>query len=851
MKKIKRHFCFLIVIIIGILVILLNNNTQKEGNIVDDLNVVQSNVVVNAKKIADAEQNVTIEPHIDESTGVKYVTYEDFGAKAQEGYDDYNVIKETHDFANKNKYEVRAEKDKTYHIYRLNDTGIIHIQTNTNWNNANIVIHDEDIKDRDTKNYSIFKIESDTNYITIRDSTILNNIVVNKQTKKIDELSGYGNCLCIVYNEDKKQYIRSGQNKNSGTTQEDLFKIDNEGNVLGDIQWDFEKITSIRLIKIPEETLTVENVKFTTVLPENNYEQDSGYFSRNIMCNRSNTELKNITHNVSNSEIVAGPYYGFLKISYVTDVILKDSSLYSHKYSTKSNYDLILEHSTNVTIDNVISNDIEDTHRWGITGTNYTKDITYRNCTLNRIDAHCGVHNLTIENCTVGVKGLSLVGSGELNLKNITRLGDSAFINLRSDYGSTWDGNINIENCIYKPTNSNQLINFEVTYDNNEVHDFGYDLHLPNININNFKIEDENNTNNSSEYYIFNNVSNKTGTENGDITNAYNLPNNITINNYQTESGKKIKLFYNKFYDGLDELGINLSIPLSDKEEVEITNEVGEKITDGIITNQDVKINKKEIEGIKTTVKVDNEELIETEKILEQEGNYKIEIIYQNTVGEYEKDAINVSIDKTPPVVSGVENGITYSNSVIPQVSDEHLEEVQLKLNGQVVEGFASGNEIREEGIYELIARDKANNETRVGFEIKYKLEPESEEYRIDGQYILGVRNNTTLEKFIEILNGNVGYAIYRNEEVLQKEDIVATGDTLVTEYGKTFYIIVKGDITKDGITNIKDLVWIRRKILGLEEFDELQLKAADMFSDEVINIKDLVRIRRIILGIE
>ena len=85
----------------------------------------------------------------------------------------------------------------------------------------------------------------------------------------------------------------------------------------------------------------------------------------------------------------------------------------------------------------------------------------------------------------------------------------------------------------------------------------------------------------------------------------------------------------------------------------------------------------------------------------------------------------------------------------------------------------------------------------------------------------------------------------------LQKEDIVATGDTLVTEYGKTFYIIVKGDITKDGITNIKDLVLIRRKILGLEEFDELQLKAADMFSDEVINIKDLVRIRRIILGIE
>ena len=232
-------------------------------------------------------------------------------------------------------------------------------------------------------------------------------------------------------------------------------------------------------------------------------------------------------------------------------------------------------------------------------------------------------------------------------------------------------------------------------------------------------------------------------------------------------------------------------------------------------------------------------------------NNGKFTFEYERRGRTFSKEVIVENIDKTLPVVSGVENGRTYSKTLKPEITDEHLEEVELKLNGQVVEGFTSGNEIKEEGVYELIAKDEANNETRVGFEIKYKLEPESEEYSIDGQYILGVRNNTTLEKFIEILNGNVVYTIYRNDVVLQKEDIVATGDTLVTEYGKTFYIIVKGDITKDGITNIKDLVQIRRKILGLEKFDELQLKAADMFSDEVINIKDLVRIRRIILGIE
>lgn len=190
-KKIKKCFCFLILIIIVILINFFYNNNEehkknvKMGKTVEDSNVVQSDIVVNGKEISNfLEQSISIEPHIDENTGVKYITYEDFGAKAQEGYDDYNVIKETHEFANKNKYEVRAEEGKTYHIYRLEETEPIIVQTNTNWNNANIVIHDEDINDRDTRNYAIFQITSDLNNITINDRTILDNININKQTKK-------------------------------------------------------------------------------------------------------------------------------------------------------------------------------------------------------------------------------------------------------------------------------------------------------------------------------------------------------------------------------------------------------------------------------------------------------------------------------------------------------------------------------------------------------------------------------------------------------------------------------------------------------------------------------------------
>lgn len=51
------------------------------------------------------------------------------------------------------------------------------------------------------------------------------------------------------------------------------------------------------------------------------------------------------------------------------------------------------------------------------------------------------------------------------------------------------------------------------------------------------------------------------------MRNNYILPQNINIKNYQTTSGRKIKLFSTntKFYNNLSDLGINLSMPLRDK----------------------------------------------------------------------------------------------------------------------------------------------------------------------------------------------------------------------------------------------------------------------------------------------
>ena len=210
----------------------------------------------------------------------------------------------------------------------------------------------------------------------------------------------------------------------------------------------------------------------------------------------------------------------------------------------------------------------------------------------------------------------------------------------------------------------------------------------------------------------------------------------------------------------------------------------------------------------------------------------------------------NITLDKKAPEVTGVENGKVYETAVTPDSQDDDIASVELlKNNGSIT--YQLGNEIKDEGKYTLIIKDAADNETRIEFEIRYELEPESEEYKLDGNYILGVKANTKLENFRKILNGNIDYNVYRENKLLEDGEIVATGDKLITENEDTFYIIVEGDITKDGITNIKDLVKIRRNILKIEQFDEYQTMASDLAEDKEITVKDLVRIRKIILGQE
>ena len=861
-KKNQKTFKRLIVLVIVILFTIISfqlNKSNTQDNILDissnekkveteESEYFEKLYSKNSKDI-DVSKNYStivaedVQVHTDPETGVQYVTYEDFGAKYDENFDNYEIMKNTHTYANQYGYEVRATQN-TYHIYNLEDTSPILIYTNTNWNGATFIIHDEDIAEREVKDKELFKIDFDRRNILISDENVLKNITVKKVTTNIPQLAGYGNCICYVYNSNKMQYIRSGYEDSTGVEQTDIFKIDNSGNVLNEIQWNFDEITLIRLIPIIDNTITIQNGNFKTIL--DGREQEKGYYQRNIRCYRSNTILKNITHTVDDIEKLGGPYYGFIRISNTSNVVLENSQLYSHKYKNKSNYDLILENCVNITIKDVTSNNVEDSDRWGITGSNYTKDISYQNCKLNRIDAHAGVHNLNIENCNVGAKGITVVGSGNLNLKNVTSMCSKCLVELRSDYGSTWDGKITIKDCTYK-SNLGSLIGFEIIYDDQgKVHDYGYELYLPNLEIDNLIIK--NNKRYDSIDIFFNDEEN-TGKADGKIS-GYELPKDVLVKNYKTTNGMPLKLFSNKFYNNLEEIGINLSMPLSDKTEIEITNKQGEKIEDQTITNKDIKINKTETEGIATTVKINNEIKNEKEITLKQDGIYEIETIYQNSNGESERKTVNVTIDKTSPSITGATQGKSYKYSVIPKVYDANLKEINLVLNGEEVKSYKEGNELTEEGYYQLTATDKAENTKTISF---YILEPGDEDYKIINNNIENIGHYTKKSEFSQKFAFSKEYDILRNNKVLSYSDYIATGDILKTKSGEEYTLIVAGDINKDGKVNIKDIVKLRKYLVSPNssenKLDEAQLLAADTKIDKKsISIKDLVRMRIIAL---
>lgn len=403
------------------------------------------------------------------------LTYSAYGAVGDGVTDDFNAIKATHAYANANGLTVYADEGKTYNLGQHNDN--VTIMTDTVWDGATFIMDDRGIDPSSpVRGRSIFNLAPDTSSYNV---SIRGGLTAGQENVGVTFSTPV---LLYISNSNVKQYIRYGANANSGANQQELILVDENGNVDSStpIMWNYDVVTSAIAYPVGDKPITISGGTFIT--RANNAPREYTYYARNITVRRSNVTITGVTHLITDEGDTGAPYNGFLAISYCNNVSVENCVFTGHKVyklSTDVNnsmgtYDISLNSANDITFKNCRqTNSITDTTYWGIMGSNYCKNLTYDGCIFSRFDAHQGTYNATIINSEIGHQKLSVIGQGTLYIENTIFHSDTV-VALRTDYGSTWQGEIIFKNITINNTGTPILVN--AGWNN---HYFGYTCYLP------------------------------------------------------------------------------------------------------------------------------------------------------------------------------------------------------------------------------------------------------------------------------------------------------------------------------------------------------------------------------------
>ncbi len=482
----------------------------------------------------------------------EYVTYSQFGAKGDGKTDDLAAIIATHAYANQKGLEVRADYGATYYI-GVADKGAT-VMTDVDWTGASFILDDSEVG-KDKRGVGIFNVVSTKASYKVTDKI---KSATRDQTKF--DLTLPEDSIIVLTDATTKRYIREGKNANSGSAQTDIVVVDRAGNIDpgAPLIWDYTQVTDATVIPMDEETLTIRGGHFTTIA--NRLPSASLYYNRGIILRRSNVIVEDIVHDVTGEGSDGCPYSGILVISDCANITVRDCVFTGHKtYKnvgvtgatvSQGTYDITPSRTVNLTFENCRqTNDILDTTYWGIMGSNFCKNITVRDCVFSRFDAHQGVANVTIQGSTLGHQCLNAIGCGTLLVEDSTLYGTS-FINLRSDYGSTWEGEAIIRNCTWVPNKGNKITGTHAVFGGSYTgfHDFGYPCYMPaNITIDGLHIDDSQADGSYKGIYLLGNITPANTAESYTPDYPYHVPETLTIRNFSSESGKNWQLSPNAY----------------------------------------------------------------------------------------------------------------------------------------------------------------------------------------------------------------------------------------------------------------------------------------------------------------
>lgn len=382
------------------------------------------------------------------------VNYRMFGARSDGSYDDGLAIKAAHQYANHFQLPVINLGGEFW----LKETNKIPIQTNVQWGHS--VFHfDEKFN---TKASNRFEVTSRLPAVAIgldaaQKKSFLQQLKPGVQL--IPELAPYKNCLVIVADAKDRIGYRAGQKFDGQSwAREEIFYVEEHGRILGDIAWTFQDYTTLMAHPADDSYLTIEGGSFRLSgdSPGKNYE---GYKKNGFDIRRSRTLIRNqwVGLETGRQDLALDPRSGFYNFSQVYDVLLENVRLIPYEQDREGKdrdvpagtYGLGAVRMMNGTFRNITAEG--GPVHWGVFGTNLNKNFRIENCRLNRIDVHFHCWNLYIKDCSIGYRGISVTGGGDLFIEN-TSCYNRSFVNFRRDFGAKWDGDIRLRNCRLLPS---------------------------------------------------------------------------------------------------------------------------------------------------------------------------------------------------------------------------------------------------------------------------------------------------------------------------------------------------------------------------------------------------------------
>ncbi|MFK7851697.1 MAG: hypothetical protein AB8D78_12030 [Akkermansiaceae bacterium] len=475
------------------------------------------------------------------------VRYSDFGAVGNGKVDDFDALVKAHRHANRHGLSVEATDGATYYVGGADQT--IRVETNTNFGSATFVIDDRKLENIRA---NVFEVRSKLKPLK------LDGISSLKRGQRQLPVKLPKPCVVIVTDSNTKRFMRLGLNLNQGKSQTDVFLVEADGSVdpRTPIIWDFDQLTSIEVLPVEPNTLTIKGGKFITIA--NQAESVYDYHARGISIRRSRVDVDGLEHRIQGEGKTGAPYSGFIQISKCAHVTVRNTKLTGHKtYRTigragkpvsMGSYDLSANRALYVSLIHCTqTNDVMDSKYWGIIGTNFCKELLYDHCKLSRFDAHMGVTNATIRNSTLGYMGVRLIGSGKFLIEN-SSVHARHFIHFREDYGSTWRGEMTIRNCRFFPMGSSKSEPSILGGFNSGQHDFGYTCYLPErIVIDGLHIQDQKKSKQRKGPSVFANFNSKMVDNSYVQKFPYMITEQLVVKKVTTESGKPLRLSKNPF----------------------------------------------------------------------------------------------------------------------------------------------------------------------------------------------------------------------------------------------------------------------------------------------------------------